>query len=417
MSIKRNTLWNLVGAGSPILVAIFAIPFLLNQLGNEGFGILTLIWALIGYFTLFDFGIGRALTYELSRRAGADDQELSPYLKAGLVLTMSTGLLGGVVVAALADPISHAWLGINKSWHEDARLAFFIVAVGIVPTSLTSGFRGAFEGLNRFDISNINKVVVGALTFALPAWSVAVHGQQLWIASLYIVSVRFIFAFALIYQLKEFLFTKILCKKNHFYSLLNYGVWLSVSSVVGPLMVYGDRFLVSAILGVDLLPFYTIPQEMLGRILLIPLAFTSALLPKLAIMDLVDLKFIYIRYFKGIAIIMFVICTTVAFLAFPALQFWISDDFAATAIGTVLVLIVGVWFNSMASAPYTALNALGKTRLTAIIHVSELVAYIPLVWYFIYNYGIIGVAFAWAIRTLVDFALLSIFAALSLKNK
>jgi len=65
VSLKKNTLWNLLGSGLPLIAAAACIRYCLQQLGKEAFGVLTLIWALIGYFSLFDFGAGRALTFEL----------------------------------------------------------------------------------------------------------------------------------------------------------------------------------------------------------------------------------------------------------------------------------------------------------------------------------------------------------------
>lgn len=41
-SLIRDVLWNLVGDGSPILAAVFAIPILIYSLGNDRFGVLTL---------------------------------------------------------------------------------------------------------------------------------------------------------------------------------------------------------------------------------------------------------------------------------------------------------------------------------------------------------------------------------------
>jgi O-antigen/teichoic acid export membrane protein len=70
MSLRNNTLWNLAGSGLPLIAAAL-IPFMLHRLAiitqTEAFGVLTLIWALIGYFSLFDMGVGRALACELSK--------------------------------------------------------------------------------------------------------------------------------------------------------------------------------------------------------------------------------------------------------------------------------------------------------------------------------------------------------------
>src|SRR5207245_348865 len=59
--LVRNTLWNLIGNVAPLLLAFFCIPSLVRALGTSRFGILTLVWVLIGYATVFDFGLGRAL--------------------------------------------------------------------------------------------------------------------------------------------------------------------------------------------------------------------------------------------------------------------------------------------------------------------------------------------------------------------
>ncbi len=57
--LARNVIWNLVGNGAPMIVAVFSIPILIQGLGRDRFGVLALAWALIGYASLFDLGVGR----------------------------------------------------------------------------------------------------------------------------------------------------------------------------------------------------------------------------------------------------------------------------------------------------------------------------------------------------------------------
>src|SRR5215471_7527755 len=78
--LAKNTLWNLFGNCAPILVAVFCIPILIRTLGKERFGVLTLAWALIGYASLFDLGLGRALTQLVARKLGAGDEAEIPSL-------------------------------------------------------------------------------------------------------------------------------------------------------------------------------------------------------------------------------------------------------------------------------------------------------------------------------------------------
>jgi O-antigen/teichoic acid export membrane protein len=110
---------------------------------------------------------------------------------------------------------------------------------------------------------------------------------------------------------------------------ISYGGWVSVSGIISPLMAFGDRFFVSMILGVSVLPVYAIPQEGLGRLLLIPTALTGALMPRMSQEKSIEsLKSLYKHYFRKISLIMFAICSLTALMSYPVLKIWISPSFA-----------------------------------------------------------------------------------------
>src|SRR5882672_3000887 len=78
--LARNTVWNLVGSGAPMIVAVVCIPILIRGLGKDRFGVLTLAWALIGYASLFDIGLGRALTQLVAKKLGSGEDHEIPAL-------------------------------------------------------------------------------------------------------------------------------------------------------------------------------------------------------------------------------------------------------------------------------------------------------------------------------------------------
>ncbi len=124
MTLRRNTLWNLLGSSLPLLAAALFIPYCFNQLGGEAFGVLTLIWALIGYFSLFDLGVGRALTYEIGRRQlSKSSDDIPAVVRSGLVLTLLAGMVGALVMYCLAPYLAGSWLKITPSLGPDARRA------------------------------------------------------------------------------------------------------------------------------------------------------------------------------------------------------------------------------------------------------------------------------------------------------
>lgn len=408
MTLRTNTIWNLVGSVVPLIAAIAFIPYCLDRLGSEAFGILTLIWALIGYFSLFDFGIGRALTCELGKlgAAGRAGQAVT-VMRAGLVLTLMTGMAGGALMWGLAPYLATDWLGITPDFQVDAQQAFQVAALGVVFTTVASGLRGAQEGLERFRMANINKMVMGLCTFSLPALAISLHGAFLYPIVMYLVVARLLVLLLNAFQLRDYLLGAGMGSVvGQFRSLYAFGAWVTVSGVIGPLMVYGDRFFVSAAVGATLLPLYAIPQEGLQRLLLIPGAFCGALLPRLSGLALVDSRALFLKSYKQLALGMLLLCGVGAILAYPVLAFWLSTDFAQDAIHLVLILMVGIWINSVAMVPFTFLHAHGNARLTALFHVGELVVYIAGLFYLVHAFGLMGAALAWVLRVALDWMLL-----------
>src|SRR5436189_3279930 len=102
--LARNTLYNLFGQALPVLVAVLGTPALLKGLGTDRFGILTLAWVVIGYFSLFDLGLGRALTQYVAERLGREQHhDIGPVVRRSLILITALGVLGTIFVAAIAQ--------------------------------------------------------------------------------------------------------------------------------------------------------------------------------------------------------------------------------------------------------------------------------------------------------------------------
>jgi O-antigen/teichoic acid export membrane protein len=103
--------WNLIGESIPVVAAVVAIPILVHRLGADRFGVLTLSWMIAGYFGLFDFGLGRALT-----KAMAQELSLGHEAKAAeLFWTALAMMLGLGAVAALSLAMVTPWLSRARS--------------------------------------------------------------------------------------------------------------------------------------------------------------------------------------------------------------------------------------------------------------------------------------------------------------
>ena len=90
----------------PALATVAAIPILVHRLGAERFGVLTLAWMIAGYFGLFDFGLGRALT-----QAMAQEWNLGAGARAATMFwTVLAMMLAFSALAALVLVMLAPWL-------------------------------------------------------------------------------------------------------------------------------------------------------------------------------------------------------------------------------------------------------------------------------------------------------------------
>ena len=90
--LARNALLNLAGHAAPLAAALIAFPVLVARLDPDRLGFLSIAWVLVGYFSLFDLGLGRALSRLVAERTGTPDETKLPELsQTALGLTAGSG--------------------------------------------------------------------------------------------------------------------------------------------------------------------------------------------------------------------------------------------------------------------------------------------------------------------------------------
>lgn len=416
MSIKRNTVWNLLGALVPLSIGLVSMPYLLSHIGVERLGILTIIWGLVGYFSLFDFGLGRALTQRIALlRSLQEYKSISMSIKSGLLLIFLTGVLGSLILFLLLSIWGVEWLNFSAFVSEDAQKAL-LYSIFVIPlVTVTAGLKGALEGFEDFKSANILKLILGVLNFSTPVLSTVVYGPSLTSIVVLLALSRSLILLMHIFAIlphEPKLFSRGFSETREMFKLFSFGAWMTLSNFLSPLMVIADRFVISAFLGASVVAYYTVPAEFLIRFLMIPAALTTALFPlfskSIAANDL-PTHTLYNTSLKLISVVMGAVMLTVIVFSHKALHLWLGDSFADSAYIVVIILSIGIFFNSLAQVPHTLLQGGGHVKLTALIHLFEAAIYAPALFFIVPKYGIEGVAVLWSFRALVDLILLLYF--------
>lgn len=411
MSLSRNTVWNLAGAGLPLLLGAATIPWLMARLGVERFGILTLLWAIIGYFSLFDFGLGRALTQQVSASLGNGRlHEIPGLIRSGLRFTLVTGSVGALILAASAHVLGFSLLNVSAPLREETFHALLIAALGIPLATVSAGLRGAVEGYEQFFASNVARIFLGVSIFVFPVFGVLISGPSLVSVSLWLIISRASSTLLFWYFVR-----RLPCRDLPFVAmpksaargLLSFGIWMALSNLISPLLVNADRFVISHLLGAALVAFYTVPFEFLVRLLILPGAIGSTLLPRMArefhtAPD--QARALFRKALLATLVMMTGLAVLCCIVAYPLMQHFLAPGFADKSIGIVIILSVGVIINGVAYMPYTALHAMKVARPVGILHCAEVVCYLPILIGAVHLMGLTGAAVAWTARACLDCA-------------
>lgn len=421
-SILRNTLWNLAGYIAPLLAAIISIPFLIKELGVDRFGILTLAWMVVGYFSLFDLGLGRALTKLLSEKLGANEIADIPELVWTALLLMSLlGMAGTGVTLLLTNWLVISVLNIPTHLQPETLVSFQLLAWSIPIVIITTGLRGVLEAYQRFDLINIIRVPLGILTFLSPI-AVLPFSNHLDKIVLILIFLRIIICIIHIFLCKKImlgLFFKIKYSNAHLKIMFKFGSWMSVSNIIGPMMIYIDRFIIGSILSMSAVTYYVTPYELITKLLVIPTALIGVLFPVFSA-SLAHNQPYVINIFRSathwIFLALFPVLLLTIVFAEDGLRLWLSEDFSLNSTTILQLLAAGVLFNSLANIPFAFIQGIGRPDLTAKLHLIELPFYLLTLWILINDWGIAGAAAAWSLRSLIDMIILFSISAWLDKN-
>ncbi|ENB7195824.1 flippase [Enterobacter bugandensis] len=416
MSIIKNSIWNLVGYVIPSLVAIPALGYMAHKLGPELFGIYTIAIAVVGYAGIFDMGLTRAITREIAIYRN-NISERKKIIASATIFLLALSTLGGCLVLIFSASIVH-FLNITATDFVDINNSFKLLALTIPLFLMNQLWIAILEGDEKFKVVNIQKSFSSTFIAGMPALFVIYDGTLLSAIAGLLFSriISLLIAFLLVRN--EILYSGMRLDLVTFKRLIFFGGWITVSNIISPAMVYFDRFIISNMLGARHVAYYSGPSEAIARLGILPAAVGRAIFPKLSCVGHKDeLK----RNMTISWLLMFAVCAPIVIFgivfAGDILNLWLGQSYAVHSKNIFIILLVGFLFNALAQVPFTAIQSVGKAKITALLHCIEIIPYFVMLYFFVQHYGLIGVAFAWSIRVIVDWGILTVISQRLLKRQ
>ena len=168
-STAAGTFYNLAGRLAPAAVAIFCVPPILRQLGPDRFGLLTLAWVVVGYFSILDLGLGRALTQAIAaKRSAAGEGEVPALIWTSMALLLALGALTAVALILTTPWIVEHALKTPPQLRVETISSLRYLALSLPFVMMTAALRGVLEAQQEFGLVNALRIPMVLATFVAP---------------------------------------------------------------------------------------------------------------------------------------------------------------------------------------------------------------------------------------------------------
>lgn len=146
-------------------------------------------------------------------------------------------------------------------------------------------------------------------------------------------------------------------------------------------------------------------------------AVARALFPRLSFVQSKDGRQVYLRTL--ISVFFFSIVLALPFFVFAGdiLGIWLGNGYRGDAATVFRILLVGFIFNSVAQICFARIQSAGHAKWTGLVHIFEFIPYMLILYILTTEYSIFGAAFAFTIRSFIDFIILFLVERIGIYNK
>jgi O-antigen/teichoic acid export membrane protein len=158
-----NVLWNWTGLAVTLASAVLLTPYMIAKLGDQGYGVWALAFALIEYYWLLDLGFRSATAkYTAHYHTLGDSLAVNQVVSTGFAYFAAIAALVLIATGTLA-PLAPARFEMALRYQRDFYWLLVMFGASWASGALAMVFQAALEGLQRFDVINRVSAAVALL--------------------------------------------------------------------------------------------------------------------------------------------------------------------------------------------------------------------------------------------------------------
>lgn len=409
--MKKNILANFIGKFWSVLSNFLFIPLYISLLGFESYSIISFTLVIAGLMAVLDGGLTATLSREFARMDNNLDSKISVYKTVESIYLIII-LICILVLYLISDFISHEWLKLEKINPERVSLMFKLISFETGFQMLLRFYLGGLLGLEKQVKSNIYQIIWGffrnGIVILIIFFVPTIEAFFLWQTFSTI-----IFAFILKFELNKQL------TGNYFYDLkpkIEKIVFLKIWRFAGGMLLISfvaslnsqiDKLVISKLLNVESLGYYTLSTSIAMGIFVLVTPISTSLLPRFTSLYSVgktgEAELLFVRINLIINIVAFSIMIHMILFSEELIWIWTGNiQLASKAFIYLPIISISYTMLSLAIIPYSIAIANGYTKLNNRLGIISLIITLPGYWYATKFYGGVGAAIVFCIvQTLI----------------
>jgi len=401
-ALKPNIIFNTLGNAWLGLLTLATTPIQVHFLGVEAFGFVGLISVLQVLLGTLDLGISATVTKVVAGDQSAGRSASSDAVNTACSAYWIIALFISILLWWNSARVTAFWLSRTSLEPATVELGIQILAVYLGLRWPVAFYTGVISGLQRMEVLNLIKASVltlrhiGGIVVLFFAPDLVMF--LVWFA--FSSAVELVVYATVTYRLLPTLRRWPYFSLASFKDIWRYSAAMNLIALSALVLSQADRLAVTKFLSLEALGYFSIAYSASSVISLVQSAINNASFPAFAHSfstgQRADLLSRYGKASQLMGLVVALPCFALIFFGQKILQYWISASVADEAAVAMAWLALGFFFNAAVSNAYMAAVACDQPSLPLKVNLLALVFYLPLLYWLVHQYGIIGAAAAYA---------------------
>lgn len=411
MKLFVNIIANYAGKIWSIFSIYLFVPFYIQILGVESYGVINFFTVLTSLLLFLDLGLTSSISRELA-------QSKSIEYKRNLIFTIEVifGVIAILIMGLIfffSDKITSIWLVGNNLSHQQISFCVKLMGIAIAFNLFSMMQFSALMGLQKQVLANGLQVAASFFKYGL------VIGLVYFIPKIEIFFYWQFISAIIFFIVGRILLWKQVSAPDRVYfdfkilkEIKSFSIGMMIMSLVAALNTQLDKLFVGKFLSLKEFSFYSLSSTLAQMPVLLITPLVMAVFPVLvklgAELKKEELKkrFDQFSYFSVFLSTLF--GAFIFFYTSDIAYFWTRNiEISSNISGITKYLIVGSVFLAAQYLPFQLALAHGHTKTSIFIGIGSIIFLIPGLWVSIKYFGINGATFPWIVINLISFFYLS----------